>query len=66
MRLPARVNGSPSWQIQSRSDSGWSPTVGRLRAVVRITYYMASISHQLIVFVPYEFAKEEWLTPRGM
>src|SRR5271166_5210561 len=44
--LLARVNGSPSWHIQSRSDGGTSPTVGRLRAVVRITYYMA-ISQQL-------------------
>src|SRR5271169_6744280 len=38
--LLARVNGSPSWHIQSRSDGGRSPTVGRRRAVVMITYYM--------------------------
>lgn len=34
----ARVSGSPSWHIQKRSDRGRSPTVWRLRAVVRITY----------------------------
>jgi len=34
----ARINRSPSGHIQSRSDGARSPTVGRLRAVVRITY----------------------------
>jgi hypothetical protein len=38
VKLLARVNGSPSWHIQSRSDGGRSLTAGRLRAVVRITY----------------------------
>ena len=37
-RLRDRVERSPSGHIQSRSDGGGSPTVGRLRAVVRITY----------------------------
>ena len=45
-RLMARVNGSPSEHIQSRSDGARSPTVRRLRAVVGITYYLA-IYHYL-------------------
>jgi len=36
--LLARVNGNLSGHTQSRSDGGRSPTVGRLRAVLRITY----------------------------
>jgi hypothetical protein len=36
--LLASVDGSPFWHIQSSSDGGRSSTVGRLRAVVRITY----------------------------
>src|SRR5664280_2679659 len=38
MRLLSHVNWWLSGKRQSRSDGGWSPTVERLKAMLRITY----------------------------
>ena len=46
------------WTIIEKADSPAGGCSGLL--------LYGAISHQLIVFVPYEFAKDEWLTPRGM
>ena len=58
---PASMGVRPSTYS---SDSGRSPTVGRLRAVARITYHMA-ISQYLIVFGRPRFDMEDRLTDRS-
>jgi len=61
IRVELAHSGFPDpdfWTIIEKADSPAGGCSGLL--------LYGAISHQLIVFVPYEFAKDEWLTPRGM